>query len=142
MPRAPADASRVAQVLSNLLANALKFTPKGGVVRLSAAQLGSEIVVSVADTGVGIAPEDVAHVFDRFWQAKRASRAGAGLGLSIAKSIVEAHGGRIWVDSTEGSGTTFQFTLPIDATSVGAHEPGARSDVLRAANTQSRQSSP
>jgi PAS domain S-box-containing protein len=142
LPRAPADASRVAQVLSNLLANALKFTPKGGVVRLSAAQLGSEIVVSVADTGVGIAPEDVAHVFDRFWQAKRASRAGAGLGLSIAKSIVEAHGGRIWVDSTEGSGTTFQFTLPIDATSVGAHEPGARSDVLRAANTQSRQSSP
>ena len=112
LPQAPADAARVAQVLSNLFANALKFTPKGGVVRLSAAQVGSEIVVSVADNGVGIAPENVGQVFNRFWRANRASRAGAGLGLAIAKSIVEAHGGRIWVESTEGKGTTFQFTLP------------------------------
>lgn len=115
LPHAPADAARVAQVLSNLFANALKFTPKGGVVRLSAAQVGSEIVVSVADSGVGIAPENVGQVFNRFWQANRASRVGAGLGLAIAKSIVEAHGGRIWVESTEGKGTTFQFTLPTAA---------------------------
>jgi PAS domain S-box-containing protein len=113
LPRAWADASRVAQVLSNLSANALKFTPSGGSVRLSARQVGGEIVISVVDTGIGIAPENLARVFDRFWQAKRASRASAGLGLAIAKSIVEAHGGRIWVESTEGRGTTFQFTLPI-----------------------------
>lgn len=117
LPRARADALRVAQVLSNLAANALKFTPKGGAVRLSASAADGEIIVSVADTGIGIAPENVAHVFDRFWQAKRASRASAGLGLAIAKSIVEAHGGRIWVESTEGRGTTFQFTLPVDASS-------------------------
>jgi PAS domain S-box-containing protein len=115
LPPVPADAARVAQVLSNLFANALKFTPKGGMVRLSAAQVGSEIVVSVADSGVGIAPENVGQVFNRFWQAKRGSRGGAGLGLAIAKSIVEAHGGRIWVESTEGEGTTFQFTLPTSA---------------------------
>ena len=120
LPYAPADAARVAQVLSNLFANALKFTPKGGVVRLSAAQVGSEIVVSVADNGVGIAPENVGQVFNRFWQANRASRAGAGLGLAIAKSIVEAHGGRIWVESTEGKGTTFQFTLPTSAETTNA----------------------
>ena len=117
LPRAAADASRVAQVLSNLTANALKFTPKDGRVRLSATVADAEIIVSVADTGIGIAPENVAHVFDRFWQAKRASRASAGLGLAIAKSIVEAHGGRIWLESTEGRGTTFQFTLPVDASS-------------------------
>ncbi|MGH7603920.1 MAG: PAS domain-containing sensor histidine kinase [Gemmatimonadaceae bacterium] len=114
LPPAHADASRVAQVLSNLTANALKFTPTGGSVRLSATVAGDEIVVAVADTGIGIAPENVAHVFNRFWQAKRASRASAGLGLAIAKSIVEAHGGRIWVESREGRGTTFHFTLPIE----------------------------
>lgn len=117
LPRTRADAARVAQVLSNLAGNALKFTPKGGAVHLSAARADGEIVVSVADTGIGIAPENVAHVFDRFWQAKRAARASAGLGLAIAKSIVEAHGGRIWVESTEGRGTTFHFTLPVEASS-------------------------
>lgn len=122
LPRAPADAARVAQVLSNLCANALKFTPRGGAVRLKAGVAGSEIVVSVADSGVGIAPENVSHVFDRFWQAKPGTSAGAGLGLSIAKSIVEAHGGRIWVESTEGKGTIFQFTLPVtpDAAAIAA----------------------
>lgn len=118
LPPAHADAARVAQVLSNLTANALKFTPQGGTVRLSATVVGDEIIVAVADTGIGIATENVAHVFDRFWQAKRASRASAGLGLAIAKSIVEANGGRIWVESTEGRGTTFQFTLPVDVNSA------------------------
>jgi signal transduction histidine kinase len=118
LPPAHADAARVAQVLSNLTGNALKFTPQGGRVRLSATVAGDQIVVAVADTGIGIAAENVAHVFDRFWQAKRASRASAGLGLAIAKSIVEAHGGHIWVESTEGRGTTFQFTLPVDTNSA------------------------
>ncbi|HZE07367.1 MAG TPA: PAS domain-containing sensor histidine kinase [Gemmatimonadaceae bacterium] len=117
LPPAHADAARVAQVLSNLTGNALKFTPQGGSVRLSATVAGDEIVVAVADTGIGIAAENVAHVFDRFWQAKRASRASAGLGLAIAKSIVEAHGGQIRVESTEGLGTTFQFTLPVETNS-------------------------
>jgi len=118
LPPAQADGARVAQVLSNLTGNALKFTPQGGEVRLSATVAGDEIIIAVADTGVGIAAENVAHVFDRFWQAKRASRASAGLGLAIAKSIVEAHGGRIWVESTEGRGTTFQFTLPVETNSA------------------------
>ena len=107
-----ADVGRVAQVLSNLCGNALKFTRRGGTVVLSAERTGSDVTIAVTDTGIGIAPKDVGHVFDRFWQAKRAARASAGLGLAIAKSIVEAHGGRIGVDSTEGKGTRFWFTLP------------------------------
>ena len=107
-----ADAGRIAQVLSNLCGNALKFTRRGGSVRLCAERAGSEVTVAVQDSGIGIAPRDLAHVFDRFWQAKRASRASAGLGLAIAKSIVEAHGGGIGVESTEGHGTRFWFRLP------------------------------
>ena len=141
LPHAPADGARVAQVLSNLFANALKFTPKGGVVRLSAAQVGNEIVVSVADSGVGIAPENVGQVFNRFWQAKRASRAGAGLGLAIAKSIVEAHGGRIWVESTEGKGTTFQFTLPTPAEPTTA-APNAAAPTTAAPSTAAPTAAP
>ena len=128
LPPAHADGARVAQVLSNLTGNALKFTSQGGEVRLSATVAGDEIIIAVADTGIGIAAENVAHVFDRFWQAKRASRASAGLGLAIAKSIVEAHGGRIWVESTEGRGTTFQFTLPV--------EPAARRSVTASRNAR------
>ena len=134
LPPVHADAARVAQVLSNLTGNALKFTPPGGKVRLSATAAGGEIIVAVADTGIGIAADNVAHVFDRFWQAKRASRASAGLGLAIAKSIVEAHGGRIWVESTEGRGTTFQLTLPVDANS--AQRAGSRSTNVQAAGYQ------
>lgn len=103
----------MAQVLSNLCGNALKFTPSGGRVRLRAEAGEHELRIAVEDTGAGIAPEHLAHIFDRFWQAKRASRASAGLGLAIAKSIVEAHGGRIWVESTVGRGTCFAFTLPV-----------------------------
>ena len=78
---------------------------------------------SVTDTGVGIAPDAVPHVFDRFWQAEKAGRRGAGLGLPIVKGLVEAHGGRIWVDSSEGQGTTFFFTIP--ARSAEAWQPDA-----------------
>lgn len=115
LPRAHADPVRLAQVLSNLCGNALKFTPPGGVVRVSARAHGSELAIEVEDTGIGIAPGDIAYVFDRFWQAKRSSRASAGLGLAIAKGIVEAHGGQISVQSRLGAGTTFRFTLPVAA---------------------------
>jgi signal transduction histidine kinase/CheY-like chemotaxis protein len=105
------DRDRVAQLLANLLGNASKFTPSGGTLRLGADLLGPWVKVSISDTGPGIAPENLPHVFDRFWQKERRTD-GLGLGLAIAKGIVEAHGGSIHVDSALGSGTTFWFTLP------------------------------
>ena len=113
-----ADRGRIAQVFSNLVGNALKFTPKGGRIDLQGRVAGGEVTFSVADTGSGIPAEDVPRLFDRFWQAQRARRAGAGLGLYIAKGIVEAHGGRLWVESTLGQGTTFFFALPIASSSA------------------------
>jgi signal transduction histidine kinase len=113
LPPAMADGARVGQVLSNLCGNALKFTASGGTVRLIAECGEDHLTITVADSGIGIAPEHIEHVFDRFWQAKRASRGSAGLGLAIAKRIVEAHGGRIWAESSEGHGSRFRFTLPI-----------------------------
>ena len=107
------DRERVLQVFSNLIGNAIKFTPKGGRIRLLACGEGNEVRFTVADTGPGIPPEHLDHVFDRYWQAKSTAKLGAGLGLSIAKGIVEAHGGRIWVESPPGSGAQFNFTLPV-----------------------------
>jgi len=115
LPLVSADDRRIVQVLSNLCANALKFTQHGGTVTVGADPQGDVVQLTVRDTGIGISRENLSHVFDRFWQAKRASRASAGLGLAIAKSIVEAHGGRIWVESTEGEGTAFHFTLLVGA---------------------------
>jgi signal transduction histidine kinase len=112
LPSVIGDSGRLAQVLSNLLANALKFTPKGGRIRLRASYADGEVQIAVANSGAGIAAENLPHVFDRFWRADRTGRAGAGLGLAIAKGIVEAHGGRIWVESTPGETTTFHFTVP------------------------------
>ncbi|WAS93267.1 PAS domain-containing sensor histidine kinase [Nannocystis punicea] len=106
------DPGRLMRVLLNLLDNALKFTPPQGRVSLRARRCGGDVEIAVEDTGRGIDAEALPHVFDRYWQAKRASRAGAGLGLTIAKGIVEAHGGRIWVESTPGRGTVFRFTVP------------------------------
>ena len=105
------DRERILQVLSNLLGNALKFTEEGGTVSVSVSEGEGEAKFSVADTGCGIAADQVPHIFDRYWQAKSA-RDGIGLGLSIARGIVEAHRGRIWVESKIGEGTTFFFTLP------------------------------
>jgi signal transduction histidine kinase len=116
-----ADRERTLQVLSNLLGNALKFTPAGGTVRLSAAGVAGEVQFSVADTGPGIPPEHVEHVFERFWQATR-TRQGIGLGLAIAHTIVQAHGGRIWVESTPGEGSVFRFTLPFAQPEVARTE--------------------
>jgi signal transduction histidine kinase len=137
-----ADPDRVAQVLRNLLVNALRHTPSGGSVTVSAASSThvyeaaaaktETLEIAIADTGEGIAPEDLPHVFERFWRADpartrsgvgaeerltgtcpvRTVQGGTGLGLSVAQSLVRAQGGRIWVESTPGEGTVFRFTLP------------------------------
>jgi len=107
-----ADRDRVLQVFENLIGNAMKFTNAGGRITAGAALRDGEVLFWVEDTGAGIAAEEIPHVFDRYWQAQKARRGGAGLGLQIVKGIVEAHGGRIWVESKVGVGTTFYFTLP------------------------------
>jgi signal transduction histidine kinase len=107
-----ADKERLLQVLSNLIGNAVKFTREGGNITLRAESTAELVCFSVSDTGQGISPEQMPHLFDRYWQAKKDGRMGIGLGLSIAKGIVEAHGGSIWAESTLGKGTTFHFTLP------------------------------
>ena len=113
IPVITGDHDRLLQVLSNLLGNAIKFTPEGGNVRVRVTRSGDEVVVSVADTGVGISPTDLPHVFDRFWRARDTTTKGAGLGLSIACGIVEAHGGRLRAESELGVGTTMTLTLPV-----------------------------
>lgn len=110
---AEVDRDRMLQVLSNLIGNALKFTPDGGSITLSAKKQESHIEVSVTDNGPGIAEQDTRQIFQRFSQLKRKDRRGLGLGLYIAKWIVEAHHGRIWVTSEVGRGSTFTFTIPI-----------------------------
>ncbi len=114
--RVDADAARVVQVVSNLVGNAVKFTPEGGTVTLACEAGDGEVRFSVSDTGPGIEPEQLPHIFGAFWQARHADRRGLGLGLSIARGLVEAHGGRIWVESEPGRGTTFLFTLPAPRT--------------------------
>jgi PAS domain S-box-containing protein len=106
-----ADKERIIQVLSNLIGNAIKFTHAGGLISVSAQRNDEVVRVMVSDTGQGISDEQMPHLFDRYWQAKRDGRLGIGLGLTIAKGIVEAHGGRIWAESVPGRGTTFSFTL-------------------------------
>jgi PAS domain S-box-containing protein len=113
LPQLDGDRERIMQVLANLLGNALKFTPSGGRATLEVARDGGEVCFRVRDTGPGIAPEHLPHVFDRFWKSRVANRQGAGLGLAIAKGIVEAHDGRIDVASAPGEGSTFSFTLPV-----------------------------
>jgi PAS domain S-box-containing protein len=110
--RLSGDRARLLQVLSNLLANAVEHTPEGGLIRIGAEQDQDRAVFHVTDTGNGIEPDHLPHVFDRFWQASTSTRRGAGLGLAIAKGVVEAHGGRIWVESRLGEGSTFGFSLP------------------------------
>lgn len=112
LPFVYADRHRVLQVLSNLIGNSMKFTPAGGRIRVAARRHRDDVLMSVADTGQGIPKENLGDIFNPYWQAKRTERMGAGLGLAIARGIVEAHGGRIWVESEQGSGTQFYFTLP------------------------------
>jgi signal transduction histidine kinase len=111
LPRVRMDAARVLQVISNLVGNALKFTPAGGEVSIHAEALDDEVRISVRDTGPGITPDRLPHVFGRFWQADPKDRRGIGMGLSIAQGLVEGHGGRIWVESQPGEGSIFRFTL-------------------------------
>ncbi len=117
---ASADESRLRQVLANLVENAVKFTPAGGEVQVELESRGRWLEVRVLDRGFGVAEEDMPHVFERFYKAdRRQDQGGAGLGLAIAKHIVESHGGRIWVESREGGGSVFGFTLP-SGPSVGS----------------------
>jgi signal transduction histidine kinase len=114
-----ADASRMRQLLLNLLTNAVKYTPSGGRVQLWLERANGQVRLGVSDTGIGIAPGDLPHIFDRFWRADSArtrtsERPGVGLGLAICKWIAEAHGGAIEVHSRPGRGTTFTVTLPAE----------------------------
>jgi len=114
VPWVLADGERVRQVVTNLVHNAIKFTPSGGSIQVSAEPGEYEVLVLVQDTGVGISAEDLPRIFERFYKVDRArSGGGTGLGLSIAKHIVQGHGGRIWAESTAGQGSTFYFTLPV-----------------------------
>jgi signal transduction histidine kinase len=125
LPMVHADPDRVTQLLSNLVGNALKFTPAGGRVDVRVQPHDDGVMVSVVDTGAGIPADQLPHVFDRFYQvhgARAGRRHGAGLGLPIARGIVEAHGGTISLESAPGHGTTVRFTLP------GARGAGDRSE--------------
>jgi two-component system phosphate regulon sensor histidine kinase PhoR len=111
------DSHRIKQVLYNLMENAIAHTPKGGKINVSAREQDNEVFVSIADTGEGIPPEDIKLIFERFYRVdKSRTRAtgGSGLGLTIAKRLVEAHGGTITVQSTVGQGSTFTFSLPVN----------------------------
>jgi len=113
------DLDRINEVLGNLLSNAFKFTPHGGSVELTLEPVDGGVLMEVHDTGAGIPPEQLPHIFEKFYQAdnQRSARAsGAGLGLAIAKQIVEAHGGTITCESTPGVGTTFSIMLPVQVT--------------------------
>jgi signal transduction histidine kinase len=112
LPPVNADRARLRQVLSNLLDNALRLTPAGGTVTLSAARSHEYVEFRVQDTGPGIPSEHLPHLFDRFWQGSREHRGSSGLGLAIVKGIVDAHGGRVFVESTVGEGTTFRLWIP------------------------------
>jgi two-component system, chemotaxis family, sensor kinase Cph1 len=116
VPNIRIDHGRIVQVLTNLIGNAVKFTPEGGTVVMQVTSGEGKVQFSVSDTGPGIRNEDLPHIFERFWQATRTAHLGTGLGLPIAKGIVEAHGGVIWVESRPGVGATFYFTLPIVTT--------------------------
>jgi signal transduction histidine kinase/DNA-binding NarL/FixJ family response regulator len=113
LPEVWADRLRVLQVFGNLVGNATKFTPAGGRVTVGAEAAGEAVVFRVSDTGIGIAPDDLPHVFDRFWKTPQHNQMGVGLGLAITRGIVEAHGGEIRVESRPGEGTTFSFTMPV-----------------------------
>jgi signal transduction histidine kinase len=129
------DPDRMSEVLGNLLGNAVKFTSSGGNVSLRAEKAGDSVVVEVRDTGAGIAPEQLPHIFEKFYQADNqasASQRGTGLGLAIAKGIVEAHKGTITVESTPGVGTVFTLTLPLR---VSGRRPSARSEAMTASES-------
>jgi signal transduction histidine kinase len=113
LPLVAFDSARILQVLANLLGNAIKFTPPNGRVAVRAERVGDDIRLAVSDTGVGVPPDQLDAVFERYVQVAKDDRRGVGLGLYISKCIVQGHGGRIWVESTLGQGSVFCFTLPV-----------------------------
>ena len=112
LPAVEVDCDRLQQVVCNLVGNAMKFTPPGGRIVVTARADGGDVLVTVKDDGCGMSEADLDRIFEPYWQAQRTASLGAGLGLKIAKGIVEAHGGRIWAESAVGAGTSFYFTLP------------------------------
>jgi len=124
LPAVACDRDRVLQVIANLVGNAIKFTPPGGEIRIAAARSDGAVRISVSDTGHGIPASQLPRVFDRYWRGHPDSQ-GAGLGLFLARAIVDAHGGRIWVESAPGAGAAFHFTLPLAAQPVRSaqHDP-------------------
>ena len=117
LPHVLADTEQVWQVIRNLLHNAIKHTPRQGEVHVSAQRVGDEVEIAIKDSGVGIHPDDLPRIFERFYKADRSRNrdavSGTGLGLAIAKHIVLAHQGRIWAESDLGKGSTFFISLPI-----------------------------
>jgi histidine kinase len=117
LPPLLADEDRLIQVLTNLLGNAVQYTPEGGAITISARREHGQVQISVQDTGVGISPEHLPHVFDRFYRVDKSrsrQQGGSGIGLTIARHLVEAHGGRIWAESAgDGQGSVFHFTIPV-----------------------------
>ena len=114
MPHPVIDRSGIESVLVNLIHNAIKYTDSGGRINVEAAKNGDAILISVADTGSGIPEDELPRIFERFYKVDRSRNSeGSGLGLAISKHIIVSHGGKIWVDSAEGKGSTFSFTLPL-----------------------------
>ena len=113
LPAIRADRDRLLQVFDNLIGNAIKFSGRGGCIVIGAAQCDDEVRFWIEDDGIGIAAEDIPHVFGRFWRADGQANRGAGLGLAIVQEIVEGHGGRVWVESELGAGSTFYFALRV-----------------------------
>lgn len=107
------DGDRIQEIFSNLIGNAIKFSREGGTITVRVRSVSHEVVFSVADEGIGIAPAQIPHVFDPYWQVKATRQSGIGLGLSVVQGLVRAHHGHIWVESTVGQGSTFYFALPV-----------------------------
>jgi signal transduction histidine kinase len=127
IPLASIDHHRIAQVITNLVGNSIKFTPQKGKITLFIKRKGSNVEVSVTDTGPGISEDDQKRIFTRNWQARGTAQMGAGLGLYISQGIIRAHGGQIWLESRPGHGATFSFTVPVSEKSgEGSAEMGKR----------------
>jgi signal transduction histidine kinase len=123
-----AEQAKLEQVMLNLIGNAIKYSPEGGDIEIAVRRLKEKSMVSVSDHGIGISQEQLPYIFDKYHRASLGSGGGirgAGLGLFVTKSIVEAHGGRIWAESTEGAGTTVIFTVPLATPGGQATEAGA-----------------